>query len=307
MGAVVALSLALGAAGGYVLVTGGHGVLGPTEVGASSVAEGIAVLPFDTRSDELSIYREGMVDLLSASFDGVGGYRTIDSRTVLARWNEQVGDVARADLDAALRAAGQTGARYAILGSMIPAGSIVRVQVDIYDVSDGSAVGHASIDGTAEDILDLVDGLSVEIARELLGAAGEEAAGERRLASITTHSVDALKDYLEGERLYRLGAFEASAARSIGRSPRTAPSRWRMPARRPCWVGWPMAHSGRRRRGSRPSNGWIAGRHVRPRLRAPGRCTTRVILRPSRSSRNTRGVTRTTPRPGTTSATAGTT
>jgi hypothetical protein len=91
--------------------------------------------------------------------------------------------------------------RYAILGSMVPAGTQVRINVDIYDLSDGSNIGSARVDGSADDIFALVDGLSVAIARELLGAAGEQAATERRLASITTSSVDALKDFLEGERL----------------------------------------------------------------------------------------------------------
>ena len=211
LGGVVALSLTIGAAGAYVLVTGGQGLLGPAEAGAGVVAEGIAVLPFDARGDELAIYREGMVDLLSASFDGIGGYRTINSRTVFARWEEEVGQATAPDLDAALRAAGRTGARYAILGSMVPAGTQVRINVDIYDLSDGSNIGSARVDGSPDDIFALVDGLSVAIARELLGAAGEQAATERRLASITTSSVDALKDFLEGERLYRLGDFVGAA------------------------------------------------------------------------------------------------
>ncbi len=205
LGGVVALSLTIGAAGAYVLVTGGQGLLGPAEAGAGVVAEGIAVLPFDARGDELAIYREGMVDLLSASFDGIGGYRTINSRTVFARWEEEVGQATAPDLDAALRAAGRTGARYAILGSMVPAGTQVRINVDIYDLSDGSNIGSARVDGSPDDIFALVDGLSVAIARELLGAAGEQAATERRLASITTSSVDALKDFLEGERMNRVG------------------------------------------------------------------------------------------------------
>ena len=39
----------------------------------------------------MEVWREGMVDLFSTSLDGVGGYRTSDSRTVMARWSEVVG------------------------------------------------------------------------------------------------------------------------------------------------------------------------------------------------------------------------
>ena len=91
------------------------------------------------------------------------------------------------------------------------AGPQVRIDVDIYDVADGSNVGSARVEGSPDDILSLVDGLSVGIARELLGSTGEQVAMARRIASITTNSVSALKDYLEGERLQRLGDFDAAA------------------------------------------------------------------------------------------------
>ena len=60
---------------------------------AGEAAEGIAIVPFTVRGEELGMSGEkGMVDLLSTNLDDVGGYRTIDSRTVMARWHEAVAE-----------------------------------------------------------------------------------------------------------------------------------------------------------------------------------------------------------------------
>jgi TolB-like protein len=207
LGGVMALSLLFGGAGIYVVVTGGGGLIGPTEAGADEAAAGIAVLPFNVSGEDYQIYREGMVELLSTNLDGLGGYRAIDSRTVLARWEEEVGEVTRPDLATALRAAGRTGARYAILGSLVPAGGQIRLTAEVYDVGDGAEIGTARAEGAPEDILGLVDGLTVGVTRELLGEAGSTVAVERSLASITTSSVEALEYLLEGVRLTRQGDF----------------------------------------------------------------------------------------------------
>ena len=210
VGGVVAISLAIGVAGGYVLVTGGSGLIGHAEVGAGEVAAGIAVVPFTISGEGYDQYREGMVDLLSQNLDGVGGYRTIDNRTVLARWAEVVGDEAAPDLDMSLRAAGQTGARYAMVGGLTAAGSQIRLSVDIYDLESADEIGSAQAEGDPDDILTLVDQLSVALARELLGESADAVGSTGRIASITTGSLEALEAFLEGEQLIRRGQFVAA-------------------------------------------------------------------------------------------------
>jgi hypothetical protein len=98
VGGVVALALLFGGAGAYVLLTGSPGFMGPSEVGAGEASAGIAVLPFEVAGEGLEVWREGMVDVLSNNLDGLGGNRTIDSRTVLARWRERVPGEALPDL-----------------------------------------------------------------------------------------------------------------------------------------------------------------------------------------------------------------
>jgi tetratricopeptide (TPR) repeat protein len=209
LGGIVSLSLLFGGAGLWVTLTGGPGVLGPTVVGAADVADGIAILPFNvTGVDDSEFWGEGMVDLLSTNLDGMGGYRTIDSRTLLARWRENGGDQASADLGTALRAAGQTGARYAVVGSAVGVGGgDMRLVAEIYDLDGGEEIGSGQVQGSSDDPLQLIDDLSLETMRLLLAGGGEELATTRNLADLTTSSVPALRAYLEGERYYRQAEF----------------------------------------------------------------------------------------------------
>lgn len=206
LGGIVALSLLFGGTGLWVTMTGSPGVLGPTEIGATDIADGIAILPFTVSGVEDEVFwGEGMVDLLSTNLDGMGGYRTIDSRTVLARWNEA--GAATADLNTALSAAGETGARYAVVGSVRGVGNELRLVTEIYDLASGDEIGSGQVEGSGDDPLRLIDDLSLETMRQLLAGGSEELATTRRLADLTTSSVEALRAYLEGERFYRQAEF----------------------------------------------------------------------------------------------------
>ena len=71
----------------------------------------------------------------SINLDGVPGLRPIGSRTVLARWNEDVRDLA--DLPTMIEVARRTGARYALVGSAVAIGGEVRFGADLYDACLG--------------------------------------------------------------------------------------------------------------------------------------------------------------------------
>jgi len=206
LGGAVALSLLFGASGLFVTLTGNRPALGPSEAGASAAADGIAVVPFDVRGTDLEIWREGMMDLLTNNLDGVGGYRTIDSRTVMARWRRTVGDDPAPDLEMALRAAGSTGARFALSGSVVGLGDDVRLVANIYDLATGEELAQGSAEGPSGEVLTLADDLAVETMRALLQATGREG-GDITAETMTTSSLPALRSFLEGERHYRRGEF----------------------------------------------------------------------------------------------------
>ncbi|HEY7529399.1 MAG TPA: adenylate/guanylate cyclase domain-containing protein [Gemmatimonadota bacterium] len=211
LGGVVAFALLFGLAGTYVIVKDRGRTFAPSEAVAGGAAPGIAVLPFTVRGQGLDVWREGMVDVLSTNLDGPGGFRSIDSRTVLARWRERVpGDVAP-DLPTSLDVARAADARYALVGNAITTGSDVRFSAEIYDVRTGENVGRGEAVGSPDSILPLVNKLSIEVLRALLRGTEAEVPW-LDVATLTTSSVPALKAYLQGEALYRQADFESAVA-----------------------------------------------------------------------------------------------
>ncbi len=214
LGGVVALALLFGGAGLHVILSGGQGrAFGPEGVAAGEAATGIAVVPFNvTGGSDLDLWREGMVDLLSTNLDGLGGFRTIDARTVMARWHEKVQGDGAPDLRTVLEAAAATGARYGLVGSMVgnPAG--IRLSAEVYDLSNGEKMAQASEDGAPQDVLALASRLSVALTRALLGSSGGGEVPDVRLDALTTSSLPALRAYLEGEASFREADFAGAAA-----------------------------------------------------------------------------------------------
>ncbi len=190
------------AAGAVALGIGGLRLL-QRRAPSSASPTVIAVLPFEVREGaQYSYLGEGMVDLLSADLDGLGGLRSIDPRallTLVSRDSTSVRDPTRGRSVAA-----RMGAGLYVLGDIVEAGGRVQVAAYLYDAQGRlQTVARASADSEA-DIHRAVD----EIARQLLaGRRKGPAEGLTRLAVATTASVPALKAYLEGERRLREGAF----------------------------------------------------------------------------------------------------
>ncbi|MGH7570971.1 MAG: adenylate/guanylate cyclase domain-containing protein [Gemmatimonadota bacterium] len=184
--------------------------LEPGEAIAGAAAPGVAVLPFSVSDPELDEWREGMVTLVSTALDGAGDLRAIDSRTLLARWDERVPRGERADRATALEVARLTGARYALLGSAVGIGPELSLVAEVYSVDDGSHLGTTQVQGAPDSVLALVN----ELTRKSLGLLLEKGAEELPpvdLATLTTSSLLALKAFLEGETLYRRGATDQAS------------------------------------------------------------------------------------------------
>lgn len=210
LGGGVAFLLLFGFAGVYIVIKDQGRSFAPTEAIASSEAlPGIAVLPFAVTGGALGEWREGMVNLLSTNLDGAAGLRAINSRTVMARWDEVAGDDGRVDEAMSLRVAEATRARYALLGSAVGIGPSVRLTADVYDVVSGDRLGQAQVEGAPDSVLALVDQLSIEVIGAIVRS-GEGELPSVNLASVTTTSIPALKAYLEGEAAFRHANFDAA-------------------------------------------------------------------------------------------------
>lgn len=206
-GGVVALSLLFGFAGANVLFFQGQPPALTRSLEAGEAPRGVAVVPFSVSGAGADMWREGMVDLLATNLDGLGGLRAIDSRTLLARWREQVPGEGDTDLRTALAVAASTGARYALVGSAVALGDAVRLSADLYDVTDGTKLAGGRAEGPAAEVLRLVDELTVATVAVLLSESSPSLAAGNRLESLTTTSLPALRAYLEGETAYRQADF----------------------------------------------------------------------------------------------------
>jgi len=196
----IAAAVAAAAVTAALLLTRGQSNR-PEPSQSASTAPAVAVLPFEVRGEDLEVWREGMVDVLTANLDGVAGLRAIDSRTVLVRWQRETGGEDTLDLGRAIAVARETGAGYAVLGSVVPGGPGLRVSARVHSVSDGALLASFQVDGTVDSILSLIDRLSIDVLATIWE--GREQAPGLGLARITTTSLPALKAYLNGERHLR--------------------------------------------------------------------------------------------------------
>jgi len=200
-GGALAFAILFVAAGFSVLIQDRGRSFAPDEALADT-APGIAVLPFSVQGAGLDVWREGAVDLIGSNLDGAAGLRAIDSRTLLARWREAVGEGEEPDLATSLEVARRTGARYALVGSAVALGRDLRLTADIYELTGGRSLGQAQVQGSPDSVYMLVDQLSIEALQTILGGKAKDLP-RVELARVTTASLPALKAYLEGEVLFR--------------------------------------------------------------------------------------------------------
>lgn len=172
---------------------------------SSSATASVAVLPFEVRGEDLGVWREGMVDLVSTNIDVFPELRAVPSRTVLARWRE-AGANGPVDLTGALDVARRTHAHYAVIGSVIGTREGLRIRGELFDLQTGAKVGEAVTEGPPDSIFAIVDRLSVALMDPLLSSS--YSGRWPRLASFTTSSPTALKAFLEGETLLRTGQYQ---------------------------------------------------------------------------------------------------
>jgi tetratricopeptide (TPR) repeat protein len=177
-------------------------VLGPVDPSAQV----IAVLPFNTSGPGVELLGEGMVDLFSANLNDVGGIRTVDARTVMHRWQQRAAD-GRLDLEGALALGRAVNAGSVLLGSVVSTGTAVRMTAELYSVR-GDELARAQVDGPADSVLALVDGLGIDLLREIWLA--REPLPHLRVSAITTTSVDAIRAYLKGMQYYRRSEWDSA-------------------------------------------------------------------------------------------------
>ena len=164
----------------------------------------IAVAPFDVPDPRLSLWREGLVDLLSRSLDGAGPLRTVPPTTVIRRWR------GRADLPSAMALGQSTRAGLLVFGSLIGTGpDSVRLTVTALDVEEQRPIAELELRDAADRMDRLTDSLTVKLLRELGRSRRNEVF---RTTSLGATSLPALKAFLQGEQWFRRAAWDSALA-----------------------------------------------------------------------------------------------
>ena len=181
----------------------GRGATAPATA-STSASMAVAVLPFAVQArPDLAYLGEGMVNLLSTKLDGAGELRSVDPRALL-RVVEREG-LASGDPDAGREIAELFGANLYVVGDLVEVGGRLQLAAALHDRSAGRVpVGQGAVEGEVDDLFELVDELAALLLSDLSGG---PAARVRRIATVTTSSLPALKAFFEGEELFRRAQF----------------------------------------------------------------------------------------------------
>jgi tRNA A-37 threonylcarbamoyl transferase component Bud32/tetratricopeptide (TPR) repeat protein len=171
--------------------------------------EVIVVAPFHVAvGGSFDYLSEGLVDLLATSLNGETGSRAVDPRAVIAAWRSAIGSEPNGLAPAsAQRIARGLGAGQLLMGSVVGTPERLTLNATLYDSGNRSVLTRLSVQGPADSLPALVDGV---VGRLLVREADVPA---YQLAALTTTSLPALRSYLAGRQRYRLGYFGEAVQR----------------------------------------------------------------------------------------------
>ena len=165
----------------------------------------VVVLPFTYNGARtLSYLGDGMGRLLTTNLNGAGTLRIIDPVAVQRAVDREARGASATGIDSAQmrHVADRFGAGLVVTGQVSEAGGRLRVTADV--IARGHSTSQIVVDGTSDRLFELVD----ELTARLVAAWGTEK-GQRftSLAARTTHSLPALRAYLDGEREFAAGRY----------------------------------------------------------------------------------------------------
>ena len=164
----------------------------------------VAVAPFDVVDADLKLWHEGMVDVLSRNLDGAGPLRTVSPTVIVRRW------AGRADKESAAALGRATGAKLAVVGSLLRSGGdSVRALASLIDAGSGRVLGEVDRKDALSRMDRLSDSLTIGLLREL---GKSRALGGAQMSSVGTTSLPALKAFLEGQQYFRKSAWDSAVA-----------------------------------------------------------------------------------------------
>ena len=196
----------------------------------------IAVLPFAPSGSDTALSRLGrdLVFTLSAELDGLDVIRVVDANTVLAQAKPD-GLYSPAEGAALAR---RFGAGSIVHGSLVREGADVRLDFVLLPTDSTVApLARASVSSAPDSIAALTDS-AVHILLRQIWTRGPAPTPSLE-AALKTHSVPALRAFLEGEREI-VGGWWDSASVSYGRAREADPAFWLAYAREQYALNWSL-------------------------------------------------------------------
>jgi tetratricopeptide (TPR) repeat protein/TolB-like protein len=173
-----------------------------------SSASLIAVLPFTPSSPDsaLTLLGKDLMQTVSATLDQVGGLSTVDRFRVLQEANRAT----PYSLDQAATLGRKFGAGSFVQGSLVRDGAGVRLDLGIFRSDDHVPLGPVVVvRAPAESLSALSDSATWAILRHIWRFGTPPSPS---ILDVTTHSIPALREFLDGERLSAAGEWQDAAA-----------------------------------------------------------------------------------------------
>jgi len=163
----------------------------------------IAVLPFSFHGHSQYEYLgEGVAELLGINLGGLEHIATVDPRSVFGAIPP--GTRATLSVSTGEGVARALGADYFVLGSVMEAGGRLQINASLYRTGTGLVNSHQGRADDESGLFELIDDLVRDfVASEALPRTTHLV----RTAAATTHSLSALKHFLRGEQLFRVGHY----------------------------------------------------------------------------------------------------
>ena len=203
---------AIGAAAVLVAAALVWAMIGGRTGGGPPTAENrIAVLPFTVHGGrQLDYLSEGIVDLLSRNLEGVEDLSSIDPGSVMSAMARGATTDAGMDAPAGRELVRRFGAGSFILGSVNSAGATMRIQAALSSAQGTlDPTARATVEGDTTKLRELVDRLAAQLLVNRRTGAAERL---RQTAALTTHSLPALKAFLNAEQKLRGRAVDSAIA-----------------------------------------------------------------------------------------------
>lgn len=173
---------------------------------ATPVASGalnLAVAPFEVLDPQLSLWKEGIVDVLARNLDGAGPIRALSPSVTIKRWD------GHAERGAAIAFGKRVGAQIVLYGQLQPAGQgLVSAKLWIVDVEQDSPPVEIEVRDSVSRMDRVTDSLSI---RSLAAIGRMRTIGAAKLASLGSSSLPAIRAFLQGAQLFRRSQWDSAA------------------------------------------------------------------------------------------------